>query len=309
MATPILIDCDPGHDDAIALLLALASPEVELLGVTTTHGNTTLDNTTVNALKILELAGRGDIEVAAGAEQPLLREARVADHVHGASGLDGPDLPPPSLAPVAAHAVDYLAERITASEAPITLVPTGPLTNVALLLARHPAAAAKLERIVLMGGAIAEGNITPAAEFNIWADPEAAARVFAGGIDVTMVGLDVTHRALMTPAHADTLRATGRVGEVVAELFAFYNQFHSRVYDLPGSPVHDALAVAHVIRGDLLGTVHCNVEVDCASELCRGRTVADIWSVTGRPANAHVATEVQADAFLDLLIERIGSLG
>jgi inosine-uridine nucleoside N-ribohydrolase len=309
MATPILIDCDPGHDDAMALLLALASPELDLLGVTTVHGNTTLANTTTNALKVLELGGRADMPVAAGADRPLLREPRVADHVHGASGLDGPDLPRPSAAPVAAHAVDFLAERIAASDRPVTLVPTGPLTNVALLLARHPESAAGLDRIVLMGGAIAEGNITPAAEFNIWADPEAAARVFASGIDVTMVGLDVTHRALMTPAHADALRATGRVGEVVAELFAFYHRFHSRVYDLPGSPVHDALAVAHVIRGDLLTTVHCNVEVDFASELCRGRTVADVWSVTGRPANAHVATEVQAGEFIDLLVERLGSLG
>jgi inosine-uridine nucleoside N-ribohydrolase len=309
MGVPILLDCDPGHDDALALLLALASPEVELLGVTTVHGNATLANTTANALKILELAGRGDVAVAAGADRPLTREPRTAAHVHGATGLDGPDLPPPSGAPVAAHAVDFLAERLAASERPVTLIPTGPLTNVALLLARHPEAAARLERIVLMGGAIAEGNITPAAEFNIWVDPEAAARVFAGGLDITMVGLDVTHRALMTPAHAEQLRASGRVGTVVAELFAFYHQFHSRVYDLPGSPVHDALAVAHVLRADLLRTAHCNVEIDCASELCRGRTVADIWNVTDRPTNARVATEVDAPAFLDLLVERIGSLG
>src|SRR5690242_2036931 len=309
MGAPLLIDCDPGHDDAMALLLALASPEIELLGVTTVHGNTTLSNATANALRVLELAGRGDVPVAAGADRPLTREPRTAEHVHGASGLDGPDLPPPAGAPVAEHAIDFLAERLTASDRPVTLIPTGPLTNVALLLARHPEAAERIERVVLMGGAIAEGNITPAAEFNIWVDPEAAARVFASGLDVTMVGLDVTHRALMTPAHAEQLRASGRVGAVVAELFAFYHQFHSRVYDLPGSPVHDALAVAHVMRADLLRTVHCNVQVDCASELCRGRTVADIWNVTGRPVNAHVATEVDGPAFLDLLVERIGSLG
>jgi len=309
MGVPIVIDCDPGHDDAMALLLALASPEVELLGVTTVHGNTTLANATANALRVLELADRSDVPVAAGADCPLTREPRTADHVHGATGLDGPDLPPPAGAPVAEHAIDFLAARLGASDRPLTLIPTGPLTNVALLLARHPEAAARIERVVLMGGAIAEGNITPAAEFNIWVDPEAAARVFASGLDVTMVGLDVTHRALMTPAHAETLRASGRVGAVVAELFAFYHQFHSRVYDLPGSPVHDALAVAHVLRADLLRTVHCNVEIDCASELCRGRTVADIWNVTGRPANAHVATEVDGPAFLDLLVERIGSLG
>jgi inosine-uridine nucleoside N-ribohydrolase len=309
VGTPILIDCDPGHDDAMALLLALASPELELLGVTTVHGNTTLVNTTANALRVLELAGRGDVPVAAGADRPLLREPNVAASVHGESGLDGPDLPPPAGAPAPAHAVDFLAERIGASDRPVTLVPTGPLTNIALLLARHPGVADRIERIVLMGGAIAEGNVTPAAEFNIWLDPEAAARVFASGIDLTMVGLDVTHRALMRPEHAETLRRTGRVGTVVAELWAFYYRYHTRVYDFPGTPIHDALAVAHVIRGDLLRTERRHVAIDCASELCRGRTVVDLWKVTGHEPNAHVAVDVDGDAFLDLLVERIGSLG
>jgi inosine-uridine nucleoside N-ribohydrolase len=293
----------------MAILLALASPEVEVLGLTTVHGNQTLDKTTANALRVLELAGRGEIQVAAGADRPLTREPNVAASVHGESGLDGPDLPAPVGAPVAQHAVDFLAGHLNAADRPITLIPTGPLTNIALLLAQHPGIGAKIERIVLMGGAIAEGNVTPAAEFNIWVDPEAAARVFASGIDVTMVGLDVTHRALMTPAHADTLRASGRVGAVVAELWAFYHQFHVRVYDFPGTPIHDALAVAHVIRDDLLRTEHRNVEIDCASALCRGRTVVDLWRVTGRDANAHVGVEVDGPAFLDLLVERIGSLG
>jgi inosine-uridine nucleoside N-ribohydrolase len=309
VATPILIDCDPGHDDAMALLLALASPELDLVGVTTVHGNQTLDKTTPNALRVLELAGRGDVCVAAGADRPLLREPRVAAEVHGESGLDGPDLPAPVGAPVRQHAVEFLAEKLEAAERPITLIPTGPLTNIALLLAQHPGIGPKIERIVLMGGAIAEGNVTPAAEFNIWVDPEAAARVFASGLDVTMVGLDVTHRALMTAEHADTLRASGRVGTVVAELWAFYHRHHQRLYDMPGTPVHDALAVAHVIRDDLLRTQRCNVEIDCASELCAGRTVVDVWGVTGRAANAHVGVEVDGPAFLDLLVERIGSLG
>ena len=309
MATPILIDCDPGHDDAMALLLALASPELELLGVSTVHGNQTLDKTTANALRVLELAGRGEVAVAAGADRPLTREPMVAASVHGESGLDGPDLPAPMGSPVAQHAVDFLAERLAAADRPVTLIPTGPLTNVALLLAQHPGIAPKIERIVLMGGAIAEGNVTPAAEFNIWVDPEAAARVFASGLDVTMVGLDVTHRALMTAEHADTLRASGRVGAVVAELWAFYHQYHTRVYDFPGTPVHDALAVAHVIREDLLRTARRNVEIDCGSELCRGRTVVDLWRVSGREANAHIGVEVDGPAFLDLLVERIGSLG
>jgi inosine-uridine nucleoside N-ribohydrolase len=307
--TPVLIDCDPGHDDAMALLLALASPELELLGASTVHGNQTLAKTTANALRVLEFAGFGDVPVAAGADRPLVRAPAVAAEVHGETGLDGPDLPPPAGAPVAAHAVDFLAERLRTAAAPVTLVPTGPLTNVALLLARHPDAAARLERIVLMGGAIGEGNVTPAAEFNIWVDPEAAARVFASGLDVTMIGLDVTHRALMTEAHADRLRAAGRVGAMVAELWAFYHRFHSRVYAFPGTPVHDALAVAHVIRGDLVRTEHRGLIVECGSELCRGRTVVDLWQRMGWPANAHVGVEVDGDAFLDLLVERIGSLG
>ena len=309
MPVPILIDCDPGHDDAMALLLALASPEVELLGVTTVHGNTSLANTTANALRVLELAGRTDVPVAAGADRPLVRDPHDAADVHGETGLDGPDLPAAITAPVDAHAVDFLAERLLGAAAPVTLVPVGPLTNVALLLARWPEAAARIGRVVLMGGATAEGNVTPAAEFNIWADPEAAARVFASGLDVTMVGLDVTHRALLKPAHAERLRASGRVGSVVADLHAFYARHHAEVYAWDGTPIHDALAVAHVVRGDLMRTERYNVEIDCASELCRGRTVVDVWRRTGRPLNAWVGVDVDAEGFLDLLVERLASLG
>jgi inosine-uridine nucleoside N-ribohydrolase len=303
VSIPILLDCDPGHDDAIALLLALASDEVELRGVTTVAGNQTLEKTTANAIRVLELVGRGDVPVAAGAERPLVREPRVAANVHGETGLDGPDLPPAQARPEGEHAVDFLAGRIAGT----TLVATGPLTNVALLLARHPRA--RPERIVLMGGAIAEGNVTPAAEFNIWGDPEAAARVFASGIDVTMVGLDVTHRALFTSARAERLRAAGRVGKVVAELLDFYGVFHREVYGFDGSPIHDAVAVAHVIDPTLLETRHLNVQVDCASELCRGRTVVDLWRRTGLEPNAHVAVGIDSDRFLDLLHDRLARLG
>ena len=299
----VLLDCDPGHDDAIALLLALASPEVELLGVTTVAGNQTLDKTTANAIRVLELAGRAEVPVAAGADRPLVRERSVAANVHGETGLDGPDLPPPQGAPVEAHAVDFLAERVAGA----TLVATGPLTNVALLLARHPDE--KPERLVLMGGSIAEGNVTPAAEFNIWADPEAATRVFASGLDVTMVGLDVTHRALVTTAHKEQLRAPGRVGRFVAELLDFYGVFHRKVYGFDGSPVHDAVAVAQVIRPDLLELERLNVRVDCESELCRGRTVVDVWRRTGLEPNANVAVGIDSQAFLDLLLERLAKLG
>jgi inosine-uridine nucleoside N-ribohydrolase len=304
-ATPILLDCDPGHDDAIALLLALASAEVELLGVTTVAGNQTLDKTTANAIRVLEFSGRTDIQVAAGADRPLLRAQYVAADVHGETGLDGPDLPPAQGEPVAQHAVDFLADRIRAAERPVTLIPTGPLTNVALLLALHPDA--RPERIVLMGGAIAEGNVTPAAEFNIWCDPEAAARVFGSGLDVTMVGLDVTHKALFTEAHVS--RLAGRVGEMVAELLRFYGNFHRKVYGFDGSPIHDAVAVAYVLDSGLVETVERNVEIDTDSDLCRGRTVVDLWRRTTREPNAHVGVEIDSDGFLELLIERLNSLG
>ena len=307
MSIPILIDCDPGHDDAVALLLALASPEVELVGVTTVSGNQTLAKTTANALRVLELVGRGDVPVAAGADRPIKRDLFVAAYVHGESGLDGPALPDPQRQPVSEDAADFIAERVSASAQPVTLIPTGPLTNVAVFLERHEDAAKKLERIVLMGGAIAEGNVTPAAEFNIWADPEAAATVFRSGLDVTMIGLDVTHKALMTPAHGQRLRETGRTGTFVAELLEFYSRFHREVYDFPGSPVHDAVAVAHVLVPDLVETKHRNVEIELQSELCRGRTVVDLWRRTEREPNAHVGVDIDSERFLELLLERLAT--
>lgn len=305
MSTPIVIDCDPGHDDAIAILLALASPEVELRGITTVAGNQTLDKTTRNALKVLELAGRTDIPVAAGADAPLQRTLRVAANVHGESGLDGPDLPEPTAKPVAGHAADVLAEWL---EPGVVLVPTGPLTNVALLFERHPDVKERLERIVWMGGAIAEGNVTPAAEFNAFVDPEAAALVFSSGIPVTMIGLDITHQALFTRAHADRLRGTGRAGKAVAELSDFFQRFHESRYGFDGSPIHDALAVAEVIDPTLVTRLECNVAIETASEYCDGRTVVDRWLVTDGPKNARVGIAVDARRFLELLVERISSL-
>jgi inosine-uridine nucleoside N-ribohydrolase len=307
VATPILVDCDPGHDDAMALLLALASPEVEVVAVTTVAGNQTLDKVTANAIRVLDVAGAAAVPVAAGAERPLLGEGRVAADVHGESGLDGPDLPPPSRAPAPVHAVELMAARLR--ERALTLVPIGPLTNVALLLALHPELAGRIERVVLMGGAIGEGNVTPAAEFNIWVDPVAAARVLDSGLDVTMVGLDVTHRALLGGERVRRLRAAGRAGAVVADLHAFYSRYHKTAYGFDGTPVHDAMALAHVVAPGLLRTEHVNVEVDVGYGPSRGRTVVDRRGRTGRPANAHVAVDVEADAFLDLLCERIASLG
>jgi inosine-uridine nucleoside N-ribohydrolase len=305
VSTKIIIDCDPGHDDAIAILLALSSPELELVGVTTVAGNQTLDKTTRNALVTLEVGGRPDIPVAAGADAPLSRELRTAAHVHGETGLDGPELPEPRAQPVAEHAADFLAAHIDGST---VLVPMAPLTNIALLLERHPEVREKIERIVWMGGAIGEGNITPAAEFNAFVDPEAAAAVFACGIPITMIGLDVTHMALFTRTHAEQLRAAGRAGRFVAELSDFFQRFHETSYGFEGSPIHDAMAVAYVIDPTLVTTRPANIAVETSSTLCDGRTLVDLRGVTGRPQNAEVGVGVDAARFLDLLVSRIGSL-
>ena len=302
MTTPIVIDCDPGHDDAIAILLGLASPEVELRGISTVAGNQTLDKTTRNALKVLELADRTDIPVVAGADAPLKRTLRTAANVPGESGLDGPDLPDPTTKPVDGAVVDVLAEWLDPG---VVLVPTGPLTNVARLLERHPHAA---DRIVWMGGAIAEGNVTPAAEFNAYVDPEAARIVFESGMDVTMIGLDVTHMALFDSTHAERLRGAGKAGKAVAELADFFLEFHRQRYRFDGAPIHDAMAVAHVIDPTLVETLLCNVAIETASEYCDGRTVVDLWHVVDGPRNADVGVDVDAHRFLELLVERISTL-
>ena len=306
MSTPVVLDCDPGHDDAIALLLALASPELELLGVTTTYGNQTLEKTTANALRVLELVGRSDVPVAAGADRPLERELVVAAHVHGESGLDGPALPEATGAPTSDDAVAFIAEQLEAASAPVTIVATGPLTNVAGYLASHGSSG--IDRIVLMGGAIAEGNYTPAAEFNIWCDPEAAAAVFASGLEVTMLGLDVTHQALLRPDVEERLRAVGRIGSFVADLNVFLTRYHRETYGWDGAPIHDAVAVAHAIRPELVQTRLRNVQVELESELCRGRTVVDLWRRTDDEPNAHVGVGIDAEGFFEVLVERIGSL-
>jgi inosine-uridine nucleoside N-ribohydrolase len=306
MATKVILDTDPGHDDAIALLLALASPEVELLGVTTVAGNQTLEKTTANALKVLEYVERTDVPVHVGADRPIIREQWSAEFVHGKSGLDGPDLPDPRTSPAEGHAVDFLSEQLEEYEG-VVLVPVGPLTNIGLLLAKHNGIEKRIGRIVLMGGSIAEGNVTPAAEFNIWADPEAAYRVFTSGVDVTMIGLDVTHKALLFPDEVERLRASGPVGRLVAELYDFYHAHHVRMYGWEGSPVHDAVAVGHVIRDDFVRTEYRHVLVDVGPERSRGRTYVDLWKRTGKEPNAHVGIDVDGPAFIGWLSGRLGS--
>jgi inosine-uridine nucleoside N-ribohydrolase len=306
MPKPVIIDCDPGHDDAMALMLAIASPELEVVAVTTVAGNQTLEKVTANAIRVLDVVKAYDIPVAAGADRGLVHTAEAAGEVHGETGLDGPDLPPPSRAPEPPHAVELLAQKLR--ERPLTLIAIGPLTNVALLVATHPELKGQIEKLVIMGGAIGLGNVTPSAEFNVWADPEAAHRVFTSGLDITMVGLDVTHRAMLSAERADALRETGRAGAVVADLHRFYRQFHEKVYGHSDTPVHDALAVAHVIRPDVISTQHLHVEIDTTHGPCRGRTVVDQLKRIGAPANAHVSVDVDAAGFIDLLTSRIASL-
>ena len=231
----------------------------------------------------------------------------MAAHVHGESGLDGPALPPPTHRPIAQPAGDFIVEQLVSSPRPVTLVPTGPLTNIARVL--DLTGGENVERIVLMGGAIAEGNVTPAAEFNIWADPEAADQVLHSGLDVTMVGLDVTHKALLTSAMAAELRGRGQIGAFVADLVEFFKRYHEQTYGWDGAPIHDAVAVAHVIRPDLVEVRHRNVEIELVSDLCLGRTVVDLWRRTDRSANAHVGVDLDADAFFALLFERLAALG
>ena len=305
---PVLVDCDPGLDDALALLLVVASPELELLGVTAVAGNQTVDKTTANALKVLELVGREEVPVASGAAGPLAGELVVADDAHGESGLGELDLPASRTEPVDQAAVDLLADRLLAAKSPPTVFALGPLTNIALLLAQHQEAASRIDRLVLMGGAIGEGNQTASAEFNIWIDPEAAHRVFESGLDVTMVGLDVTNRAVLTREDADGLRARGTVGTAAASMLDFYLGFYEEAYEHGGAPIHDALTVAYVVQPEILTTMPRRVDIELAG-ICRGRTVVDMRRRTTLPEpNAQVAVDVDVAAFQKLFCERVGAL-
>ena len=313
MAPPqkLIIDTDPGQDDAVAILLALASPEIDLLGITTVAGNVPLALTEVNARKICDLAGRQDVPVFAGADRPLQRELVTAEHVHGRTGLDGPDLPDPVTPLQDEHAVDFIVDTLRAEPAgSITIAPVGPLTNIALALRKAPDIAPRIKQIVMMGGGYFEGgNITPAAEFNIYVDPEAAAEVFAAGIPITMMPLDVTHKVLTTTARTDAIRATGtRTAIAVAEMLVFFERFDEEKYGSDGGPLHDPCTVAWMLRPEMFSGRHCNVEIETRSELTMGMTVIDWWQVSGRPHNAFVVGGVDADAFFALVTERLATL-
>jgi len=308
-AKPILIDTDPGQDDAIAILLALASPELEVVGITTVAGNVPLALTSRNARIICELAGRTDIPVHAGAAKPLQRELVTAEFVHGKSGLDGIVLPEPAMPLCEGPAVDFLVETLMQREG-ITVCALGPLTNIALALQQEPRIAARIERLVLMGGGCFEGgNITPAAEFNFYVDPQAAAQVFAAGIPITMAPLDVTHQALTTRARIAALRALGnRVGEAAAAWMEFFERFDEEKYGQEGGPLHDPCVIAWLLQPELFTGRRCNVEIETGSELTLGMSVIDWWGVTGRPQNALVLGGIDADGYFKLITERLGVL-
>ena len=308
---PLIIDTDPGQDDAVAILLALASSEIDLLGITTVAGNVPLDLTEVNARKICDLAGRQDVPVFAGLSRPLVRRLVTAEHVHGRTGLDGPDLPPPQTPLQEQHAVDFIIETVRKEPSgSVTIAPIGPLSNIAMALQRAPDIAPRIKQIVLMGGGCFEGgNITPAAEFNIYVDPHAAAVVFGAGIPITMMPLDVTHKALTTAKRNGALRAIGnRTCTAVAEMLGFFERFDEAKYGSDGGPLHDPCTLAWMIAPELFSGRHCNVEIETASELTMGMTVIDWWQVSGRPHNAFVVGDLDADAFFALITERMASL-
>ncbi len=308
----IIIDTDPGQDDAVAILLAFGSPdEIEVLGITAVAGNVPLHLTEKNARIICELADRQDIPVYAGCDRPLGRPLVTAEHVHGKTGLDGPALPDPTMPLQEQHAVDYIIETLRAHDAgTVTLCPLGPLTNIATALQRAPDIAEKIQQIVLMGGAYFQvGNITPAAEFNIYVDPQAADIVFGSGIDIVVMPLDVTHKALVTATRNDAFRDLGTpVGIAVAQMTEFFERFDKEKYGSAGAPLHDPCVTAYLIRPELFSGRHVNVEIETTSELTLGMTVADWWGVTDRAPNATFIGDLDADGFFALLTERIARL-
>ena len=311
MARRIIIDTDPGQDDAVAILLALASPEIEVLGLTAVAGNVPLHLTSRNACMVCELAGRTDIPVFAGCDAPLERKLVTAEHVHGKTGLDGPDLPEPTMALQDRHAVDFIIDTLRAEPAgTVTLCPLGPLTNIASAFRRAPDIVDRVQEIVLMGGAYFEvGNYTPAAEFNIYVDPEAAAEVFASGIPLVVMPLDVTHKALVTGPRNEAIRALGTpVGKAVAEMTDFFERFDLEKYGSAGAPLHDPCVTAYLLKPEIFSGRHINVEIETVSELTLGMTVADWWGVSGRAPNATFIGDLDSDAFFTLLTERLAQL-
>ena len=305
---PVILDGDPGHDDAIAWVLAAASPLLEIKAVTSVCGNQTIKKTTYNAGRIMTLAGL-HVPLAMGRVKPLVADAIIAPTVHGNSGLDGPALPEPADKPVQIDACTLMAQVLEESDEPVVLIPTGPLTNVATLLLLYPHLKNKIRHIYLMGGGIDFGNWTPAAEFNILVDPEAADVVFRSGVPITMAGLDVTEQALVFPEDFERIRALHNpVATVVAEWLDFFYGFH-RSIGYPGAPVHDAVAVAALLAPQIMTMQEMYVEIELVGDYCRGTTVGDKLGVLGKPSNARVILGIDREAFVDLLAEAAARYG
>lgn len=311
MALPIILDCDPGHDDAIAIVLALASPELDVKAITSSAGNQTPEKTLRNVLRMLTLLQRQDIPVAGGARKPLMRELIIADNVHGESGLDGPALPEPDFAPQSVTAVELMAKTLRESPQPVTIVATGPQTNVALLLNSHPELHDKIARIVMMGGAMVLGNWQPAAEFNIYVDPEAAEIIFQSGIPVVMAGLDVTHRAQIHGLDIERFRQLGNpVATIVAELLDFFMEYHKDAkWGFTGAPLHDPCTIAWLLKPELFTSVERWVGVETQGKYTQGMTVVDYYFLTGNQPNTTVLLDVDREGFIDLLAERLAFYG
>ncbi|MFB9556697.1 nucleoside hydrolase [Streptomyces roseoviridis] len=312
MPVPVILDCDPGHDDAFNILLAAAHPAVELLAITTVAGNQTVEKTTLNARRVCSAAGIRGVPIAAGRDRPLHGPRRVAENIHGGSGLDGPGFGEgePDVPQDPRDALTLIRDTLLAHPSPVTLVPTGPLTNVAAFLLAHPGLAARIERIVLMGGSTGRGNTTPAAEFNILCDPEAADIVLGSGLPVTMFGLDVTHQARATPEVVARIAALGTpLSRLCVELLTYFASTYREVYGLDAPPLHDPLTVAHLIDPSLVRLVRAAVRVELRGTYTRGATVVDLDGVTGLPAETEVGVELDADGFWDLIVEAVRVLG
>ncbi|MGM4908092.1 nucleoside hydrolase [Hyphomicrobiales bacterium] len=314
MAEPrkIIIDTDPGQDDAAAIMLAFGSPgELDVLGITTVAGNVPLSLTSRNARIICELCERTDIKVFAGADRPITRKLVTAEHVHGKTGLDGPTLPEPTMPLQAEHSVDFIIETLRREpEGTVTLCTLGPLTNIGLAFQKAPDIVPRIRELVMMGGGFFEGgNITPAAEFNIYVDPEAADIVFRSGVPVVMMPLDVTHQLL---TRKDRVKRMAEIGtapaKAMVEMLEFFERFDIEKYGSDGGPLHDPTTVAYLLKPELFKGRDCNVEIEVASELTVGMTVVDWWHVTERKRNAKVMRFVDADGFFDLLIERFARI-
>ncbi len=311
MTLPIIIDTDPGQDDAVAILLALASPELEVLGITAVAGNVPLALTEVNARKICELAGKPDVKVYAGAIRPLLHNLVTAEHVHGKTGLDGPVLPEPKMPLQKQHAVDFIIETLMERPAgTVTICTLGPLTNIALALIKDPRISSRIKRIVAMGGGFFEGgNITPTAEFNIYVDPQAARLVLNAGIPFTLVPLDCTHQVLTTKDRVTKFRTMkNNSGPAIASMMDFFERFDAEKYGTDGGPLHDPCVIAWLLHPEFFTSRDVNVSVECESQLTMGMTVVDWWKVTNRKPNATVCRGVNADQLFDLLTERLARM-